>query len=104
MQRSKRKDLKVYCVYSSCEYDFCGKTEDGDSLLGIYFSKEVALHDLINALNYELEANITEYSDEVFNEFIFRHQEKCMDRLGVCPSWRIDEVVVNDKEKIMEVI
>lgn len=104
MLRSKRKDLKVYCVYYSCEYDNLGETRDGDSLLGIYFSKEVALHDLIDALNYELEANITEYSDAALDEFVFRHQEKCMDRLGICPSWRIDEVVVNDKEKIMEVI
>lgn len=104
MERSKRKDLKVYCVYYSCEYDYLGETRDGDELLGIYFSKEIALHDLIDALNRELEANITEYSDNALDKFIFEHQGKCMKKLGVCPNWRIDEVIVNDKEKLMEVI
>lgn len=28
MKRSKRKDLKVYCVYYSCEYDYIGETRD----------------------------------------------------------------------------
>lgn len=94
MIRSKRKDLKVYCVYYSCEYDNLGETRDGDSLLGIYFSKEVALHDLIDALNFEYEAEISEYTEEALNNF----------DIGYEASWRIDEVIVNDKEKLMEVV
>lgn len=49
MKRSKRKDLKVYCV---C---YENKSEDYDesvTILGCYFSEEVALQDLINALNF----------------------------------------------------
>jgi hypothetical protein len=104
MKRSKRKDLKVYCVYSSCKYDYLGQARDGDELLGVYFSKEVALHDLIDVLNLKCEAKIGEYTEEALNDFIFQHQEKCIDILGICPNWRIDEVIVNDKEKLMEVI
>lgn len=104
MKRSKKKDLKIYCVYYSCEYDYFGETRNGDELLGVYYSKETALHDLIYALNFEYEADINEYSEESLNDFVFTHQEKCLDKLGVVPSWRIDEVIVNDKEKIMEVI
>lgn len=103
MKRSKRKDLKVYCVYYSCEYDYIGETRDGDELLGIYFSKDIALHDLIDMLNYKYEANIENYSEDSLYDFIFHHQEKCLERLGVLPSWRIDEVTVNDKNKLTEV-
>lgn len=104
MKRSKRKDLKVYCVYYSCEYDYLGETRNGDELLGIYFSKEVALHDLIDALNFEYEANINDYSEESLNDFVFAHQEEVLDRLGIALSWRIDEVIVNDKNKLEEII
>ena len=103
MKRNKRKDLKVYCVYYSCEYDYIGETRDGDELLGIYFSRDVALHDLIDMLNFEYEANIESYSEDALNEYVFHYQEKCLERLGVLPSWRIDEMIVNDKNKLMEV-
>ena len=103
MKRNKRKDLKVYCVYYSCEYDYIGETRDGDELLGIYFSRDVALHDLIDMLNFEYEANIGNYSEDAPNEYVFHYQEKCLERLGVLPSWRIDEMIVNDKNKLMEV-
>lgn len=104
MKRSKRKDLKVYCVYYSCEYNYLGETRNGDELLGTYFSKEVALHDLIDALNFEHDANIKFYTEEALDDYISHHQEKCMDILGVVPSWRIDEVIVNDKNKLEEVV
>lgn len=93
MQRSKRKDLKVYCVYYSCNDDYEGY-QNGNCLLGIYFSKEVALHGLIDALNFEYEAEISEYTEESLNNF----------DIGYEASWRIEEVIVNDKEKLMEVV
>ena len=94
MQCSKRKDLKVYCVYYSREYDYLCETCDGDELLGIYFSKEVALHDLIDALNFQYEAEISEYTEEALDNF----------DIGYNASWRIDEVIANDKNKLEEVI
>lgn len=93
MQRSKRKDLKVYCVYYRCGYidDY---TSEKDEILGIYFSKEAAMHDLIDALNFQYEAGISEYTEEALKSF----------DVGYDADWRIEEVIVNDKEKLMEVI
>lgn len=93
MKRSKRKDLKVYCVYYSYKY-VSEYVQNGETLLGIYFSKDVAIHDLINALNFQYEAEISEYTEEALNNF----------DVGYDADWRIEEIIVNDKEKLMEVI
>jgi hypothetical protein len=59
---------------------------------------------LIDFLNFEFEAEIGEYTKEALNDFIIQHQKKCMELCNIYPSWRIDKVIVNDKEKLMEVI
>lgn len=94
MKRSKRKDLKVYCVFYSCNENCDSGYENGDCLLGIYFSKDVALHDLIDTLNFQYEAEISEYTEEALNKF----------DIGYDACWRIDEVIVNDKNKLEEVV
>lgn len=93
MKRSKRKDLKVYCVYYSYKY-VSEYVQNGETLLGIYFSKDVAIHDLIDALNFQYEAEISEYTEEALNNF----------DVGYDADWRIEEIIINDKEKLMEVI
>lgn len=103
MKRNKKKDLIIYNVYSTNTYDYEGMECVSDTLLGSYFTKEAAIADLINTLNFEYEADIQEESEELLNEYLDEHERDSYDKGFNGWTWRIDEVVVSDKSRDLEI-
>ena len=91
-----KKDLKVYCAHSNYTNE--------EILLGIYHTKDAALRDLIDALNIDCDANITEYTEEALDCFINSDNAYCKVEYGFGHYWYIKEETVSDKERILEVI
>lgn len=91
MRRSKRKELIIYAVvYCKKDYEEFTIYED-KTILSCYFSKDVALHDLIDYLNEDYNAGIKEYTEDALNDFNFKME---CDYSPI--SYYIKEVVVND--------
>lgn len=101
VKRSRKKPIIAYAVIYKYRYD--ASSENGETeireLLGLYYSRDVAVQDLIAMLNREYGAGIDETEDNL-NAWMNRFRQKGMEMYGIQCEWTIEEVNVDDTQKL----
>jgi hypothetical protein len=95
------KELKVYVIEEiwNCDIGNGTNTSERSNIYGIYFTKEIAIRDLINFLNVEYETKIdVKCSENELDDFLQKfYEENCWSGYGF--TYAIKEYCVNNKTK-----
>lgn len=101
IKRTRRKSFQMYAVVYYYVYKFSGEIVTIRDLKGLYYSREVALHDLIDMLNKDFAANI-EYNEEALESWMKRYEKTAKEMVKAKCRWAVEEVSVDDKEKLLK--
>lgn len=99
IKRSRKKPTTVYAVTYYARFKLSGEMQENTQLLGLYYSRTVAVQDLIAMLNREYNAGVKE-TEEDLAAWMDRYRKKGMEMNGIQCEWRIEEVNIDDSNKL----
>lgn len=99
IKRSRKKAITLYAVTYHARFKLSGEMQENTQLLGLYYSRSVAVQDLIAMLNRDYNAGIKE-TEEDLTTWMERYRKKGMEMHGIQCEWRIEVVNIDDSNKL----